>query len=379
MRRFTFFLAALGCAAGAAARADAELAAAPFDAAHWELDGGDIGFATYLGEPALRIHQGSAMLRGSDIGTGTIEYDIAFQAEREFPGIHFRGRDAGDWEYFYLRPHKNSGWDSNQYMPVIGGAATWQIYSGAGFNSTETYKLGAWNRIRIELYPTSADVFINGVRSLRIPELKSSSTHGFLAVDSAAGAGNTTGQVYYANFRYRSGPNARPADMAAAPTADLPGLIRRWQVSEALGDDDAGRRAAAMDWAGPRWTSLAVERHGVANLARAATRAGPKRFAIARFEVAAEQAATKMLRLGYSDIARIYVNGALLYRGDNSQYSRDPGFLGIVGLHETLAVPLRAGRNDIAFVVEENSGGWGAEAQFADPSGLASSAFEATP
>ncbi len=38
-------------------------------------------------------------------------------------------------------------------MPVIGGAATWQIYSGLGFNSTETYKLGAWNRIRIELYP----------------------------------------------------------------------------------------------------------------------------------------------------------------------------------------------------------------------------------
>ena len=103
------------------------------------------------------------------------------------------------------------------------------------------------------------------------------------------------------------------------------------------------------------------------------------RFAIARFEVGADQAATKMLRLGYSDIARIYVNGALLYRGDNSQDSRAPGFLGIVGLHETLAVPLRAGRNEVAFVVEENSGGWGAEAQFADPSGLASSAFEATP
>ena len=378
MRRFMLFLAALGWAAGACG-ADAEFVAAPFDAAHWELDGGDIGFATYLGEPALRIHQGSAMLRGSDIGTGTIEYDIAFQAEREFPGVHFRGRESGDWEYFYLRPHKNSGWDSNQYMPVIGGAATWQLYSGPGFNSTETYKLGAWNRIRIELYPTSADVFINGVRSLRIPELKSSSTHGFLAVDSAAGAGNTTGQVYYANFRYRSGPNARPDDMPAAPAADLPGLIRRWQVSEALGDDDASRRAAAMDWAGPRWTSLTVERHGVANLARAATRAGPKRFAIARFEVAADQAATKMLRLGYSDIARIYVNGALLYRGDNSQYSRDPGFLGIVGLHETLAVPLHAGRNDIAFVVEENSGGWGAEAQFPAHGGLTSSAFEASP
>jgi len=378
MRAVTLFLALLALVASSSHAAEEGFVAAPFDAAHWQLDG-DIGFATYLGVPALRIHRGSAMLLGSDIGTGSIEFDIAFQQERAFPGVHFRGREDGDWNYFYLRPHKNGGWDSNQYMPVVGGAATWQLYSGPGFNSTETYKLGAWNRIRIELYPTSADIFVNGVRSLRIPELKSSSTHGFLAVDSAAGAGNTTGQVYYANFRYRSGPNARPDDMPAPIDNVLPGLIRRWQVSEALGDDDAGGRAVATDWAGARWTLLPVERHGVANLARAATRAGPKRFAIARFDVAADRATTKMLRLGYSDIARVYVNGALLYRGDNSQYSRDPGFLGIVGLHETLAVPLRSGRNDVAFVVEENSGGWGAEAQFVDPNGLASSAFDATP
>jgi hypothetical protein len=379
MRRFTFCFAVLALAVGRSLGADPELVAAPFDAAHWELDGADIGFATYLGEPALRVHQGSATLRGSDIGTGTIEFDIAFQAEREFAGVHFRGRDEGDWEYFYLRPHKSSGWDSNQYMPVINGAATWQIYSGPGFNSAETYKLGAWNRIRIEVYPASADIFINGARSLRIAALKSSSTHGFLAVDSAAGAGNTTGQVFYAHFRWRSGPNAAPADMPAPPVVSLPGLVRRWQVSEALNDDEAGRRAAATDWSGVRWTSLPVESHGVANLARAATRAGPKRFAIARFEIASERATTKMLSLGYSDIARVYVNGALLYRGDNSQYARDPGFLGIVGLHETLAVPLRQGANDVAFVVEENSGGWGAEAQFADPGGLASAAFETKP
>jgi hypothetical protein len=380
MSRLALLFAGLFLVAGAGRAADAGFVAAPFDAAHWELsDGDDIGFVSYLGEPALRIHRGSAMLRGSDIGTGTIEFDIAFQAERAFPGVHFRGRDDGDWEYFYLRPHKSSGWDSNQYMPVIGNAATWQIYSGAGFNSAETYKLGAWNRVRIELYPTSADIFINGVRSLRIPELKSSSTHGYLAVDSAAGEGNTTGQVFYANFRYRSGPNARPDDMPAPKVAAPPGLIRRWQVSEALNDEDATRRAATSAWPGVRWTSLPVESHGVANLARSAARSGAKHFAIARFEVDAERATTKMLRLGYSDIARVYVNGALLYRGDNSQYSRDPGFLGIVGLHEALAVPLQQGRNDVAFVVEENSGGWGAEAQFADPGGLTSSAFDASP
>jgi hypothetical protein len=379
MRLFTLVVAALalaGGASGAAGAAETGWVAAPFDLAHWELEGSDIGLATYLGVPALRIHQGSAMLRGSDIGTGAIEYDVAFHAEPAFPGVHFRARDDGDWDYFYLRVHKSGGWDSNQYMPIVAGAATWQIYSGAEFSSKETYKLGAWNHIRIELYEHSADVFINGARSLRIPQLKSSSTHGFLALDSAPARGNTTGQVLYANFRYRSGPNATPADMPAPNTVSPAGLIRRWQVSEALSDEDSARRAATTDWSGVRWTSLPVESHGVANLARAALRAGAKHFAIARFEVGAERAATKMLNLGYSDIARVYVNGELLYRGDNSQYSRDPGFLGIVGLHETLAVRLRQGRNDIVFVVEEDSGGWGAEAQFADPAGLTSSAFD---
>ena len=136
MRLVTLFFALLALAALPSRAAEPGFIAAPFDAAHWELDGGDIGFATYLGEPALRIHQGSAMLRSSDIGTGTIEYDIAFQAEREFPGVHFRGRDDGDWEYFYLRPHKNSGWDSNQYMPVVGGwGAEAQFADPAGLAS----------------------------------------------------------------------------------------------------------------------------------------------------------------------------------------------------------------------------------------------------
>ena len=52
---------------------------------------------------------------------------------------------------------------------------------------------------------------------------------------------------------------------------------------------------------------------------------------VARFEVASAEAATKLLKVGYSDVARIYVNGTLLFEGDNRQYSHDPGFLGIVG------------------------------------------------
>ncbi len=118
MRRFILLLALLAFAMPGARGADAGFIAAPFDAArHWEkLDGGDIGFATYLGEAGAAHPPGQRhAARGSDIGTGTIPSTTSpFQAEREFPGIHFRGRDDGDWEYFYLRPHENSGWDSNR-------------------------------------------------------------------------------------------------------------------------------------------------------------------------------------------------------------------------------------------------------------------------
>jgi hypothetical protein len=262
-------------------------------------------------------------------------------------------------------------------MPVTQGHATWQIYSGSEHSSKESYVIGGWNHVRIEVYDDSADVFINGRRSLRIPQLKATSRHGSISIDATAARENVSGQVYYANFRYRSAANARPADMPAARVFSAPGLIRRWQISDELGEADAMRRASLDDWSGVRWTALAVESNGVANLGRVIAKQPGAHFAVARFEVSAGEAESKLLKVGYSDVARVYVNGALLFQGDNRQYSHDPGFLGIVGLNDTLAVPLRRGRNEIAFLIEETSGGWAAEAQFVDPEALQSAAFDA--
>ena len=136
------------------------------------------------------------------------------------------------------------------------------------------------------------------------------------------------------------------------------------------------RRASLGDWSGIRWSPLAVESNGVANLGRVIAKKSGTHFAVARFEVAATEAVTRLLKVGYSDVVRVYVNGALLFQGDNRQYSHDPGFLGIVGLNDTIAVALRRGRNEVAFVIEETSGGWAAEAQFVDRDGLQSAAFD---
>ena len=75
------------------------------------------------------------------------------------------------------------------------------------------------------------------------------------------------------------------------------------------------------------------------------------------------------MQFGFSDKVRIFLNGRPIYAGDDTQASRDYRFLGLVGLWDTLFLPLEAGRNEIAFVVTDGTnGGTAATARFeADP------------
>ena len=260
----------------------------------------------------------------------TIEYrHRASRPERAVPGVHFAAARPATWRVLLAAPaqERRLGLEPvhagdrrrarpGRSTPAPASAAPRPTSSAPGTASASSSTRPA---------PTSSSTACARCASR---ELKSASTHGFLAVDSAAGAGNTTGQVYYANFRYRSAPErAARRHAGARRSPSMPGLIRRWQVSEALADDDAGA-ARRRDGLGRAALDERCRSSATASPTSPARRRAPgrKRFAIARFEVASERAATKMLRLGYSDIARVYVNGALLYRGDNSQYSRDPAF-----------------------------------------------------
>ena len=68
---------------------------------------------------------------------------------------------------------------------------------------------------------------------------------------------------------------------------------------------------------------------------------------------------TRELVLGYSDKATVFVNGELVYRGDNTYMSRDYRYLGTIGLFDSVALPLEAGENEIWIAVTEAFGGWG--------------------
>ena len=83
-----------------------------------------------------------------------------------------------------------------------------------------------------------------------------------------------------------------------------------------------------------------------------------------RFDV--DEAGVKQLALGYSDKAAVYLNGKLIYKGDNSYRSRDYRYLGTIGLFDTVALPLKEGENDLCIAVTEAFGGWGVMARLED-------------
>jgi len=176
------------------------------------------------------------------------------------------------------------------------------------------------------------------------------------------------GGAYFANINITPGvQEASPPE----PVAELmPGHIRAWSTSPPMAEAEALAAAQANKLKDIAWTRLEVESNGIANLARVAAWSENAPTVLARTIVHSDRARSVAMRFGFSDRVRVYVNGALLFTGDDSQASRDYRFLGTVGLYDELQLQLRRGDNDIVFAVSEGGGGWAAQAVFPDMDGL---------
>lgn len=99
------------------------------------------------------------------------------------------------------------------------------------------------------------------------------------------------------------------------------------------------------------------------NLAAVPMTAVGKNTRFARLVIDAEAEQTRELRIGYSDKAKVFVNGKYSYAGDNTYQSRDYRYLGTIGLFDTVPLPLKRGRNEVLIAVTEAFGGWGVMAE----------------
>jgi hypothetical protein len=272
--------------------------------------------------------------------------------------------DDANAEIFYFRPHLSGRPDANQYTPVDNGFTAWQLYHGPAYSTPTRYRHNAWQHIKIVFKDQLADIYVDSQKPVLTVELKREAAPGKVAVYSSGFS-----PAYFTNFKYQASDDVAVVGTPAEVEQAGPGTVTWWDVSSVFPEDTLADVTTLSDdfLASMSWNNLGSNVDGITNLAEVAQAGENGNTVFARVTVNAESAATEMLRFGYSDRVRVYLNGDLLYTGDNGYVTRDYRYLGTIGLFDELPLSLRAGSNELLFAVSEDFGGWGLIAQFQNP------------
>ena len=336
----------------------------PFDSSAWNIEAATHQILQYRGQQALYIKGGSAELDAARFKNGEIEFDVAFSAERTFGGVQWRIVDDANGEIFYFRPHQSGNPDANQYTPVDNGLTGWQMYFGPQYSTPTRYRFNEWQHTRIVFKDGLADIYIDSDEPVLTVEHKREPAAGTIAVYSSGLA-----PMYFSNFQYSASDNVEIVGTPAELEAGGPGTVLSWSVSNAFSEDTLNGFTTLPDefLSGLNWANLESEVTGIANLATVATLGTGQNTVFARVNVQSASSTTEMIKFGYSDRVRIYLNGTLLYTGNNGFVTRDYRYLGTVGLFDSVPLALDEGDNELIFAVSESFGGWAVLGQFSNP------------
>jgi hypothetical protein len=178
--------------------------------------------------------------------------------------------------------------------------------------------------------------------------------------------------AHFSDFRYRELESPPLKGEFRSPPAPQRGTIATWMTSDAFAEDTiAEARSLSKALTEERtWTRLAADRSGISNLARVQGLGRETNTVFARVTLSADRSMTRKLDFGYSDRIRVYLNGNLLYTGDNGYRSRDYRYLGTIGYFDSVYLPLDEGANELWMAVSESFGGWGLLARLESLDGI---------
>ncbi|MFD2934377.1 LamG domain-containing protein [Spirosoma flavum] len=340
----------------------------PFDSLNWVFVG-KVTQETVQGKAGIRLTEGSIYLKDSTFKNGVLEFDMMLTQGRYFPGVGFRVQDKANFESVYLRPHQRGNPDALQYMPVFSGQESWQLYYGDGYSAAVTYSLNEWVHIKIAVRDSQAEVYIGNPNepALVIHQLKRDDKPGQISLSN-----DSPIITHFANFQYIKADRPPIAGKFKAEPAPQPGTILNWQVSKTFDET-----LLAPSYTIPQtlanqltWSNLTAENSGKLNLSRISKLGKNSNTVFTKLTVVSDKQQIKKLQLGFSDRAKVYVNGRLVYAGQDEFGSRDYRFLGTMGYFDEVYLDLKKGPNELWIAISENFGGWGLQGIIADQTGL---------
>jgi hypothetical protein len=338
----------------------------PFTSDQWTFSNKDYVLEEYLGRPSVLLKKSRATLKGARFETGIIEYDVAFGEGRDFIGVVFRMQDEFNYEEFYLRAHQSGNPDANQYTPVYGSVAGWQLYHGDGYGTPIHYTFNNWMHVKLVMSKKYMDVYLNDMNTpIMFCEFKRPSQAGYLGVQ------NALNQVHFANFTYTAQDDVTLKG-ASKPVTTVPGTVMQWQVSGPFSEKslDGITSLKMLPKTDMTWKTASAENTGTVNLASLVTFSPDNNSVFAKVIIDSDKEQVKKFRFGFSDRARVYFNGNLLFSGEDDFQTRDYRFLGTIGYFDAVYLPLKKGLNEIQIAVSETFGGWGVRGKFDDVSGI---------
>jgi hypothetical protein len=326
--------------------------AIPLDSGAWQWGAVERRASTLRGRDCLELDGVGSVLADVELSDGTIEAELAVAAERSFHGLVWR-HGGVHHESFFVRPHQRGNPDAIQYTPAFHGVSSWQLYHGDGFWAPVRFPLEEWFTMRVIFRGRRAEMYV-GERER--PCLVTT-----LRVEGGGRFGLSVGGpgLRVAGFDWSEETSFGSTPLP--PTPAVEGVLREWQVSEAF----AERELETALGAGHDWTAIEAEPSGLLDLARVQGLEADRNTVLARATISADEAGPRLLELGFSDRAVVYLDGRPLFRGDDSYRSRDYRFLGSIGWHDALYLPLEAGENELVVAVSEDFGGWGVQARLA--------------
>jgi hypothetical protein len=341
----------------------------PFSSDRWEIKARENRVEQYLGRDALKLKGGQAIVKNSKFENGTIEFDIAFSEARGFMGGAWRWQDAGNYEEFYMRPHQSGLPDANQYQPVFNGVAGWQLYHGADYGTPIKYDFNKWMPVKIVVAGNNAEIYIKDLNKplLFVNELK----HGIKSGKVGLIASNFA-PAWFSNFRFTPGGSPKLIGKPRVYEAEAPGTITSWKISSPFEAKEIAVMKELPAYVEKVYTlkKMPIEVGGFVNIARSHGIADGKDTVFAVVNINSGKDQIKKFSFGYSDNARVYLEARLIYEGTNRYQSRDYRYLGSIGLFDSVYLPLKKGKNELAIAITEGFGGWGVMGMFEDTSGV---------
>jgi hypothetical protein len=355
-----------------------------FNSDRWVCSGKNPVKKQHLGRDSLYLANDTyCYVKDAVFEDGTIEVDMAAPTTRSFMGIDFRFESPDDHESVYLRPHKSGLDDATQYMPVLNGGSTWQIFSGEGFTAPIDIPKEQWFHVKLEVSGSTGKLFVNNSEkpALIINDLKRGRSKGAVGL----WAGITGG--HFANFSYTS-KNATEASNPIKAAAIDPRIIANWELSDAFSATDVNPDVLPGGMKTMKWQKVSVESPGmiVINRYRRSSDVLPpyvfdaskrlenikeKKVVFAKTIIHSDYPQIKKLSFGYSDEVTVHLNRQPLFTGKSAFRFRDPGFLGIMDVEDdAVFLPLKKGPNELVLAVSEFFGGWGLICRLDDLRGL---------